>query len=108
MGVEPTTPWYGSRAPHTSSPRAAAARRVLLDAQLMSVLARLVVFRPAEDQLFERDALRRDEMEVLLLPDGTGRDHSESTPDNGPHDGRIADVGHAETDRERVAVWRLI
>src|SRR5262245_55922327 len=74
----------------------------------MSVLARLVVFRAAEDQLFERDALRRDEMEVLLLLDGTGRDHSESTPDNGPHDGRIADVGHAETDRERVAVWRLI
>src|SRR4029453_8904415 len=57
---------------------------VLLDAQFMSVLARLVVFRAAEDQLLERDALRRDEMEVLLLLDGTGRDHRLSAPWGSP------------------------
>src|SRR4030095_15322195 len=72
-------------------------RRVLLDAQFMSVLARLVVLRATEDHLLERDALRRDEMEVLLLLDGTGRDHGPSAPDNSPHDGRLADVGHPKT-----------
>src|SRR4029450_10413214 len=81
---------------------------MLLDAQFMRVLARLVVLRAAEDHLLERDALRRDEMEVLLLLDGTGRDHGLSTPDNSPHDGRLADVGHAKTPRERVAVRRLV
>src|SRR5262245_41254675 len=74
----------------------------------MHVLARLVVLRPADDQLLERDALRRDQMEVLVLLDGTRRDHGLSTPDDGPHDGRSADVGHSKTHRERVAVRRLV
>src|SRR5262245_36501598 len=85
-----------------------AAQVVLLDAHLMSVLARLVVLRAGENQLLERDALRGDEMEVLLFLDGTGRDHGVSAPDDSPHDGRIADVGHAETHRKRVAVRRLL
>src|SRR2546430_13826368 len=72
------------------------------------MLALLVVLRAAEDQLLERGALPRDDVEVLLLLDVTGRDYGLRTPDNNPHDGLLADVGHLKTRRKRVAVRRLL
>src|SRR5437660_4505095 len=74
----------------------------------MRMLALLVVLRAAEDQLLERGALPLDDMEVLLLLDGTGRDHGLRTPDNSPRDGRLTDVNHLKTRRKRVAVRRLV
>jgi hypothetical protein len=53
----------GRRGSDRTSGPASVTRRVLLDAQFMSMLAQLVVLRAAEDHLLERDALRRDEMD---------------------------------------------
>lgn len=82
--------------------------RVLLDAQFMCVLARLIVLRAAKDQLLERDALRLDNMKVLLFLDGTGRDHGFCTSGNYPDNASFADVGHLKAHGKRVAVWRLL
>jgi Family of unknown function (DUF6067) len=105
-------PMARARRPHAAkltrrqaSPRTA--ERVLLDAHLVYVPACLVALRAAEDQLLQRRVWHPNEMEVLILPSGTGRDHGLRPSGNISHDRRRVDAGHVEADRKRVTVWRL-
>jgi hypothetical protein len=82
-GVTPRS----KRSLYTSTSEIAPTGRPLLDADQVRVFARLVVLGAAQDQSFQHHVGSLNDMEVLILLHGTGRDHGLGTP------GYVADDG---------------